>query len=517
LRGKIKSPVNQIHRSIVERNLRSKERIESYEVQLKKKESDILNLTRKVNNLQKTVVEKERSIKSLELKFPKMIAELKRGLMEEKKNNVELKESFKKFRQVSGDKKQMEEQLRIKDDKMKELKSSRKLIVEELKAKESELNEFRNRLRSLEVKVPELIKELSRKDEEIRSKDEDLIRYEETVDFLEQRLEAQSGDQRIQEKLIDDLKRRVNECCEEIDAKDNEILDLKASNVELYDELQEQYEALEKTDLETQNYLQIIDSIREKIDVAPVSVKKLHNSIDYLDKATEDFLDKVSSVSKKKNMSFRVKLTIKKSQKGKSIGGNDTYDSLIVNPRSFNNNISSSRLSFNNIKHSSRNSGKMSQENIFKMSQSRTSSNFNQSRFSVEEGRKSKLINLSEDFLDDVFDDNNDSQGSKKPRSSQGSMSSVNTEASKSEYDVSSDTCMRLEELDNKVQAMWQKLSTKDDDYEKFISNTQSKFTSSVSKIKNDVQESLEHQSRFINQVRVAKQLFNSPTPVKMT
>ena len=68
LRGKIKSPVNQIQRSIVERNLRSKE---TYEVQLKKKESEILSLNRKVNNLQKTVMEKERTIKSLELKFPK--------------------------------------------------------------------------------------------------------------------------------------------------------------------------------------------------------------------------------------------------------------------------------------------------------------------------------------------------------------------------------------------------------------------------------------------------------------
>ena len=173
----------------------------------------------------------------------------------------------------------------------------------------------------------------------------------------------------------------------------------------------------------------------------------------------------------------------------------------------------------------------MSQENIFRMSQSRNSSNFNQSRYSVEDGRKSKLINLSQDFLDDVFEDNNVSQGSKKPRSSQGSVSSVNTEVSKSEYDVSSDTCMRLEELDNKVQTLWQKLSTKDEDYEKFVSNTQvcisdsftkdylllfqSQFTCSVSKIKNDVKESIEHQSRFMNQVRVAKQLFNSPTPVK--
>ena len=148
LRGKIKSPVNQIQRSIVERNLRSKE---TYEVQLKKKESEILSLNRKVNNLQKTVMEKERTIKSHELKFPKMISELKRGLMEEKKNNVELKETLKKFRQVTGDKKQMEEQMRIKDDKMKDLKSSRKLLVEELKAKETELNEFRNRLKSLGI------------------------------------------------------------------------------------------------------------------------------------------------------------------------------------------------------------------------------------------------------------------------------------------------------------------------------------------------------------------------------
>ena len=106
---------------------------------------------------------------------------------------------------------------------------------------------------------------MSRKEEEIRSKDEDLIRYEESVDFLEQRLEAQSSEQRIQEKLIDDLKRRVNECCVEIDAKDNEILDLKACNVELYDELQEQYEALEKTDLETQNYLQIMTAFVKRL------------------------------------------------------------------------------------------------------------------------------------------------------------------------------------------------------------------------------------------------------------
>merc|ERR1719342_43698 len=508
LRAMIRSPVNK--KSTLDRN-RNKDRIEAYEANLRKKESEILSLNRKVNNLQKTVSEKERTIKGLELKFPKMISDLKQGLKEEKKMNVELKEVLKKYNQVSGDKKQMADQLKAKDDKLREVRNLKRNLAEELKCKELELSEFRQRLFSLEEKVPLLVKEINEKNEEIKSKDEDIIRFEETVEFLEQRLEAQSEDQRSQEKLIDDLKRRLNACNEEIDSKENEIWDLRTSNYELYDELQEQYAALEATDQETKNYLQIIDSIREKIDLAPVSAEKLHNSIDYLDKATEDFLDKVSTVSKKKNMSFRVKLTISKGNRGRLITGDQTFDSIILNQKSFNNN-NSSRFSFNNIKHSSRNSGKFSQENIFKMSNSRNSSFF-QNRNSIDEVGKNSMFNDNTEGLDEVFHDNEALRSLRKAGSSHGSLieSSVNTEASKSEYDVSSDTCNRLEELDVKVKTLWNKLSAKDDSYEAFKSNAKPNFTSSVSKIRNEMRESIDHQNRLINQVKVAKQLFTSP------
>jgi len=508
LRAMIRSPVNK--KSTLDRN-RNKDKIEAFEANLKKKESEILSLNRKVNNLQKTVSEKERTIKGLELKFPKMISDLKQGLKEEKKMNVELKEVLKKYNQVSGDKKQMADQLKAKDDKLREVRNLKRNLAEELKCKELELSEFRQRLFALEEKVPLLVKEINEKNEEIKSKDEDIIRYEETVEFLEQRLEAQSEDQRSQEKLIDDLKRRLNACNEEIDSKENEIWDLRTSNYELYDELQEQYAALEATDQETKNYLQIIDSIREKIDLAPVSAEKLHNSIDYLDKATEDFLDKVSTVSKKKNMSFRVKLTISKGNRGRLVTGDQTFDSIILNQKSFNNN-NSSRFSFNNIKHSSRNSGKFSQENIFKMSNSRNSSFF-QNRNSIDEVGKNSMFNDNTEGLDEVFHDNEALRSLRKAGSSHGSLieSSVNTEASKSEYDVSSDTCNRLEELDVKVKTLWNKLSAKDDSYEAFKSNAKPNFTSSVSKIRNEMRESIDHQNRLINQVKVAKQLFTSP------
>ena len=468
MRGKIKSPVSRIQKSIIERNLKTKDRIESYESQLRKKESEMLSLTRKINSLQKTVSEKDKTIKGLEKKFPKMISDLKQGLLEEKKANVEMKEMVKKFRQVNGDKSKMEEQLKAKDDKMKEIKESKKRLVEELNSKDLELCEFRKRLQALEEKVPQLLEEVECKVQELQGKDEDLIRFEETVEFLEQRLSAQAEGQRDQEKLIDDLKRRLNMFCEELDAKEGELLDLKASHVELQQELQDQYEALEKTDQETKNYLQIIDTIREKIDAAPANaVEKLHNSIDFLDKATEDFLDRVSSVSKKKNINFKVKLTISKNRPENIGHANDTLDSIILNPNTFNNNVSQ-RLSFNNIQHSSRNSGRMSQETPFRPS---FKTSFNQSRASVDESstrRQLMLSSFTTDFNDDVFEDRDEPSFCKRSRSSKGSIteSSINTEASRSDYDVSSDTCTRLEELDNKVRHLWNRLSTASEVYQ---------------------------------------------------
>ena len=100
------------------------------------------------------------------------------------------------------------------------------------------------------------------------------------------------------------------------------------------------------------------------------------------------------------------------------------------------------------------------------------SNSFNHSRVSLDDGRKHmKLHDGGMDSLDEVFADNVEDSLSRKTRESKGSLtaeSSLFSEASKSEYDVSSDTCNRFEELDYKVQNLWNKLTTKDESFEVF-------------------------------------------------
>ena len=58
-------------------------------MQAKKKDTEIVNLTRRLNNIQKTLAEKEKSLKDLEVKIPKMLADLKRNLeMDEAKKKI---------------------------------------------------------------------------------------------------------------------------------------------------------------------------------------------------------------------------------------------------------------------------------------------------------------------------------------------------------------------------------------------------------------------------------------------
>merc|ERR1719500_2761760 len=120
---------------------------------LKKKDSEIVNLNRKLNAIQKVVNEKEKIIKNLEYKFPKMLSELKKGLTEERKVNIGLKESLRKNKQVSVSK-QTEDQLKVKDEKLREAGILKKKLMDDLKAKDLELEEFRQRLETLEKKIP---------------------------------------------------------------------------------------------------------------------------------------------------------------------------------------------------------------------------------------------------------------------------------------------------------------------------------------------------------------------------
>ena len=72
LRSKVKSPLNKIGKIGIKDNVGkiNKDKVE-YETQLKRKDSEILNLNRKINAIQKIVSDKEKVIKNLELKFPK--------------------------------------------------------------------------------------------------------------------------------------------------------------------------------------------------------------------------------------------------------------------------------------------------------------------------------------------------------------------------------------------------------------------------------------------------------------
>eukprot|EP00092_Neocalanus_flemingeri_P028126 GFUD01030546.1.p1 GENE.GFUD01030546.1~~GFUD01030546.1.p1 ORF type:complete len:675 (-),score=159.15 GFUD01030546.1:69-2093(-) len=513
LRSKVKSPANSKvgkigTKDVKETGGKSKTatlKLEDCVNQLKRKDSEILNLNRKINTIQKVVGEKEKVIKSLELKFPKMLADLKKGLNDEKKTNVELRETLRRNKQLTGDKKQSEHQLRMKDEKLKDIVAVKKKLAEELKVKDLELSDFRQRLATLEKNLPELLSQVENKEEEIG-------KLKETIEFLEQRLTSQSEDNNNQFEEIENLKTQLKEFSDEILDKENEIIDLRADNYELRSEVLEQYQNLEKTDLETKNYMKVIDDIRERIESGPMDVVGLHDSIDYLDKATEDFLDKVGAVSKERNMSFNLKLTVRKTTVGGSFTEQSSEDlgRCIWNPPSFENN-NSTRISFyDSLRHSSRNSTNFSPKNLSHVS-SRNSADFEsgnsvRNRATGNVHNDSNTIGTMENSFDEVFDKySNEAAGTSTAESS------IASDASRDDVDVSSDTYLRLEELDNKVKSMWSKLSNREESFEEFKSDK--KFSNSVSKLTEDLSESIQQHNKFLTQVNVAKKLFSSPTP----
>lgn len=302
----------------------------------------------------------------------------------------------------------------------------------------------------------------------------------------------------------------MDEFSEELSVKENEIIDLKADNYDLRSELMELYQNLEETDLETKNYLDIIDNIRERIDSGPVDVRSLHDSIDCLDKATEDFLDKVGAVSKDRNLSLNVKLIMRKRRGGGSFAEqSQDLGGYLLNPVAHNNN-NSTRISFNNsIRHSSRISENFSPK----------IPHHNSSRNSLNFGTGNSFSNVSRGFITNSFDEvfaecssgQLDDHSASVVEVSNAESSIVTTDASREDYDVSSDTCMRLEELDNKVRTLWTKLSARDEIFEEFKSDTKFEFSNSVSKMKDELSNSIQKHDKFLTQVRVAKKLFNEP------
>jgi len=234
-RSKVRSPVNQKLKNVGGRAVKSsfkevsRVQFQELEVQLRKKISECMSLTRKNNNLQKIVTEKDQIIRDLEIKFPKMLSELKKGMGQDnskKKVNLELKETIKRNRQLSGAQKQTEDQLRIKEDKLKQALEARDVALDKLKIKEKESKEFLHRLSLLEKSVPELVLKLNEKESDLR-------RSVETVTNLEQRLKILTEDNSLKVKSIDQISNQLVDLNNIILEKEIEIVGLRQVVFEL--------------------------------------------------------------------------------------------------------------------------------------------------------------------------------------------------------------------------------------------------------------------------------------------
>ena len=177
-RKMIKSPTIN-NNKVLKRTVTRPDDLES---QLKKKNSEVLSLNRKINRLEETLSEKNKMIKDLEIRFPKMLSELSRGLgkdPEKLKVSLELKESMKRNRQLSGSQERNEKLIKIKDDKIKQIQKEKELALDELKLKEREHREVKGRLVALEQRFPQMVNKLEDKEMELRriKDDNDELKY----------------------------------------------------------------------------------------------------------------------------------------------------------------------------------------------------------------------------------------------------------------------------------------------------------------------------------------------------
>jgi len=458
VRSKVKSPVNgTLQRSTGARDQKkSKEasKLVELETQLKKKNSEMLNLNRKVNTLQKTLADKDKVIRDLEIKFPKMLSELKKGFGEDeskKKVNKELKDTIKRNRQLSGAQRHTEDQLKVKDEKLKQAILTRDKALEELKVKEKESKDFLLRLVSLEKSFPELVLKLSEKDCEIR-------RYKETIGNFEQRLKILTEDNFLKIRSIDQISDQLVDLNNNVLEKESEIVDLKQFNFELQNNLRDEIIKTRRLEQEIRKHLKINDQL--------CGIKEQPNSGNEgvnFDEATEDFLDKVSAVSRDQNVTVNLKLTVKKS-----------------------------RVS-NILDQSGINCGKNRLKTL-----------------TAEDSFINRLDDAYEEFPE-VFDDEDSTDLAEDMSTEDIDDSTSNIEdsnMSEKEYDVSAGTMARAEELDIKVRELWTRLSTRDETFED-LKNDRLNFTTSVSRLESDLNQSILQHNRFLDQVSVAKKLFH--------
>ena len=293
-RKKIKSPVCKQF----SRKLEPKSKNEEHESQLRKKNSEIFSLTRKVNMLQETLNERNKLVRDLEMKFPKMLSELSRGLgkdPEKLKVSLELKETIKRNRQLSGNQKRNEDLLKIKEDKIKQLERERDKAVEELRLKEKESRDFKGRLVSVEQKFSLVTGKLEAKDSELRRTKEML----ENVQYRYRVINEENFSKIIQ------IEKMSSEICAL--SESNEEKDCEMEKLTL--KINEMMISLNK---ETSRAYSLEMQLRELVGIAQKT--ELSQSDSDLSEVTKELLAKITRVAKEKNVTVNLQLTVNQSR-----------------------------------------------------------------------------------------------------------------------------------------------------------------------------------------------------------
>ena len=214
-RKNVKSPIH-LKPKISKSTEIARNKVDDLENQLKKKQTEILNLKRKVNSLQKTISDKNGVIKDLEIKFPKMIYDLKKGLNGDsnriKINQEIMKDSMTRNRQLSGNQKYMEVQLKVKEEKLRLATLLKDKTQTELEAKEKESREFMRRLKGLEKNIPEINKKLDEKDAENQK--------------LQQRIYHLNVNCQLKDEAIEQMSAQIFDFNNNVQSKNDEIISL---------------------------------------------------------------------------------------------------------------------------------------------------------------------------------------------------------------------------------------------------------------------------------------------------
>jgi len=402
-------------------------RMEELVQQGKKKDAEILSLTRKLNATQKTLTEKEKLVKDLETKIPGMLADLKKNLEADevkKRMNRDLKESVKRNKSLTDTKKQVEEQLKSKEEKYQSLLAVKKKSDALLKEKQKELKSQDQNILTMERTILDLEKKLSlaivdvEREKERRGNIE--IRCHNLVDDL--------GDR---EGFIERLRTELFHANNVAATRENEFEGLKKQNLELQWVIHNQEVRRAQT----------CEECRRRLEGAQIDRGVDENS-GYIF-SSEDNLNRGSAFSRDENASINLTRGQRSSLVGHLVNGRADFG----------------------VTYNTDNLGFAEERSI-------------------------------EDNLEGG-DDSHDMQ--------------VESDASAevSVYDaLSSGTCRRLDLLDDNVERLWSKLSTKDE-ASNSLALGKASFTDSVSRLEKDLDQSVLQHSSLLRRAGAVKRLFD--------